>query len=306
VYTFNPGHSLRFSYNQAFLTPGYPSLYASLSIRPSVDLSTIENSLSTTYGMVLGLGFNDIPVLLLGNENLNPQKITSYEIGYSNILGRKLLFNINYYRNQLKDFFTNWLPLVNPAYGPYVPPSHLPSEIRTAILETLEKNLPPSLFAIMSNSLEDDSPIFAAASLTNAGRANTQGLELSLKYFLNKQLSAYFNYAWFDFDIKEEAKGIRSSPNTPEHSINLGISYISDRLDLSMRYRWVDGFLWAGRVYNGIVKSYNIVDLTSNIYFGDGFSIGVNISNLLNHKHYQLFGGDILRRHAVATISYRW
>jgi hypothetical protein len=34
--------------------------------------------------------------------------------------------------------------------------------------------------------------------------------------------------------------------------------------------------------------------------------VGINISNLLNHKHYQLFGGDILRRNAVATISYRW
>jgi outer membrane receptor protein involved in Fe transport len=275
-------------------------------VSPPVDLSPIEDGLSMAFGRELGLGFNNIPVLALGNENLNPEEISSYEIGYSNILGRKLIFNICYYRNHLKNFPSNMLPFVNPSYGPYAPPADLPSEIQTAILETLEKNLPPSLFAIMSNSLEDGSPIFAWGSLTNTGEVNTQGLELSLKYFFNKYLSAYFNYSWFDFNVREEFIGDPTTPNTPEHRISIGASYISDRIDISVRYRWVDDFLWARGIYKGMVKSYNLVDFTSNIYFGDGFSLGVNISNLLNHKHYQLFGGDILRRNAVATFSYRW
>jgi iron complex outermembrane receptor protein len=306
VYTFNPGHSFRVSYNRAFLTPDYSQLYMWIPVSQPVDLSPIENGLSTAYGRDLGLGFDNIPVLGLGNENLNPNEITSFEIGYSNIFGRKLLFNIYYYRDQLQNFFSGFLPLVNPAYGPYAPPSYLPPEIQAAILKTLEQKLSPRLFAIMSNSLEDGSPIFVAVSLTNAGKANTQGIELSFKYFLNKQFSAFFNYAWFDLDVIEETLGELLSPNTPEHRLNLGISYISDWLDISMRYRWVDDFLWTKGIYGGMVKSYNLVDLTTNIHFGDGFSIGINISNLFNHKHYQYFGGDILRRNAVATISYRW
>jgi outer membrane receptor protein involved in Fe transport len=158
----------------------------------------------------------------------------------------------------------------------------------------------------MSNSLEDGSPIFAAASKTNAGRVNTQGIELGLKYFLNKHLSAYINYNWFDFDVKEESMGTLILPNTPEHRISFGASYTLDRLDISMRYRWVDNFHWANGIFNGIVNSYDLVDLTSNIYFSNGFSFGVNISNLFNTIHYQLFGGDILHRRALATISYRW
>lgn len=306
VYSFNPGHSVRVSYNQAFMTPDYTSLYLWFQAGPPFDLSFIENGLSAVHGMDLGLGFKNIPLLILGNENLNPKKITSYEIGYSNIFGRKLLFNINYYKNQIKNFVTNWLPLVNPDYGPYTPPSQLPSEIQTDILEALELNLPPNLFAIMSNSLEDGSPIFAYGSKTNAGRANTQGIELGLKYFLTKHLRAYCNYTWFDFEVKEEASGVRHSANTPEHRINLGVSYISDRFDIAMSYRWVDGFQEVGVIYTGYVKAYNLVDFTSNFYFGENFSVGVNISNMLNHKHYQFFGGDILRRHAVATFSYSW
>jgi len=306
VYTFNPGHSLRLSFNRAYQTPNYNEFFAKFPVSAPVDLSTIENGLSEAFGMDLGLGFSRVPVFALGNENLKVEEVTSYEIGYSNIFGRKLIFNINYYRSQLKNFVTELLPLVNPAYGPYAPPSDLSPEIQAAILATLEENLPPGLFAIMSNNLEDGSPIFVAASYGNAGRVNTQGIELGLKYFLNKYLNAYFNYTWLDFDVKEELTADPILPNSPEHRVNFGASYISDRLDVSMRYRWVDGFPWVVGIFNGVVKSYNLVDLTMNYYFGDAFSLGVNISNLLNHKHYQSFGGDILRRNIVATFAYRW
>jgi outer membrane receptor for ferrienterochelin and colicins len=306
VYTLNPGHSIRLSYNRAFQAPSYIQYFLKAPVGPPVDRSAIEDGLSNAFGMDLGLGFKSIPKLALGNENLSIEKITSYEIGYSNIFARRLIFNLNYYRSQLKNFVTNMLPFVNPDYGPYTPPSDLPPEIQNAILMTLEQNLPPDLFALMSNSLEDGSALFAALSYTNAGRVNTQGIELSLKYFLSKHWKFDFNYTWFDFVVKEELMEDPILPNSPEHRVNLGAAYISDRLDVSIRYRWVDDFPWSSGVYIGHVKSYNLVDLTANIYVGNGFSLGVNISNLLNNKHYQIFGGDLLRRNIVAAFSYRW
>jgi outer membrane receptor protein involved in Fe transport len=256
--------------------------------------------------MDLGLGFDNVPVLALGNENLKVEEITSYEIGYSNIFGEKLIFNINYYRSQLKNFVTDLLALVNPAYGPYAPPDSLPAPIPDIILATLQASLPPSYFAIMSNSLDDGSAIFAARSYTNAGKAKAQGIELNLKYFLNEHWNIDCNYTWFDFTIEEELIADRILANTPEHRVNFGVVYISDWLDVSMQYRWIDAFPWAAGIFEGDVKSYNLAALTANVYFGDGFSLGINISNLLNNKHHQSFGGDILSRHAVATFSYRW
>lgn len=306
VYTLNPGHSLRLSFNRAFQVPSYIQYFLKAPIAPPVDLSAIEDGLSQAFGMDLGLGFKSIPMLALGNENLRVEEVTSYEIGYSNIFARKLIFNLNYYRSQLKHFVTNMLPFVNPDYGPYTPPSDLPLEIQDAILGELEKSLPPGLFALMSNSLEDDSAIFAALSYTNAGRVNTQGIELSLEYIPNKYWKFGFNYTWFDFVVKEELMEDPILPSTPEHRFNFGAAYISDRLDVSVRYRWVDDFPWSSGVYIGHVKSYSLVDLTANIYFGNGFSLVLNISNLLNNKHYQIFGGDILQRRAVAAFSYRW
>jgi outer membrane receptor protein involved in Fe transport len=133
-----------------------------------------------------------------------------------------------------------------------------------------------------------------------------QGIELNLKYFLNEHWNIDCNYTWFDFDVKEELIADRILANTPEHRVNFGVVYISDLFDVSMQYRWIDAFPWAAGIFEGDVESYYLADLTANVYFGDGFSLGINISNLLDNKHHQSFGGDILRRHAVATFSYRW
>ena len=307
VYSFNPGHSLRLTISQAFQSPNYSESRMMASAAPPIDLSAIEDGLSAAFGgMDLGLGFKSVPVLALGNNDLKVEEIKAVEIGYSNIFVRKLVFHINYFRNRLKNFITDPLPGVNPSYGPYAPPSDLPPEIRATIVATLQNNLPSRLYAVMSNSLEDGSAIFAAASFANAGRANSQGIELDLRYFLGKRWSVDFNHTWFDYSVKDELIADKILANAPKHRTNLGMAYVSDRFDMSLRYRWVDGFPWAAGVFAGDVKSYSLIDLTSNFKVSGGFSFGANISNLLNKKHYEFFGGDILRRRAVASISYRW
>jgi outer membrane receptor protein involved in Fe transport len=306
VYKLNPGHSLRLSYNRAFQAPNYIQYFLEAPVAPPVDLSALEDGLAAAFGRDLGLGFKSIPLLALGNENLRVEEITCAEIGYSGLIARKLILNVDYYRSRHKNFVTNMLPFVNPDYGPYAPPSGLPPQVREAVLQALKQNLPPGLVALMSNSPKDGSAIFAALSCTNAGRVNTQGLELGLTYVVNKSLSADLNYAWFDYDVREELVQDPILPNTPKHRFNGGLTYVSDRLDVSMEYRWVDDFLWGGGLFVGPVKSYDLVDLMVNYRFNNGFSLGLNISNLLDHGHYEIFGGDILRRNVVATCSYHW
>jgi len=306
VYKLNPSHSLRLSYNRAFQAPNYTQYFLKAPAAPPVDLSAIEDGLSAAFGMDLGLGFESIPVLALGNRNLSVEEITSYEIGYSGLIARKLILNIDYYRSRLKNFVTDMLPLVNPDYGPYAPPSDLPLEVQNAVLETLKQSLPPDLYAVMSNSLEDRSAIFAVVSCTNAGKVDTQGVELDLKYFFNKYLSADVNYTWFDFSVREELLQDPIVPNTPGHHFNFGVNYVSDRIDVSMQYRWVDDFPWKCGIFVGQVGSYDLVNLIANYHFKKGFSLGLNISNLLTNKHYESFGGDVLGRNIVATVAYRW
>lgn len=306
VYRLDPSHSLRLSFNRAFQAPNYTQYFLRAQAGPPIDLSAIEDGLSTVFGMDLNLGFKSVPLLALGNRDLRVEGITSYEIGYSGLFARRLRLDVDYYRSRLKDFVTDMLPLVNPDYGPYSPPAELPPETQNAILAALAANLPPDLYAVMSNDLEDRAAIFALVSCTNAGKVSTQGLDLDLKYFFNKFLSADLNYTWFDFVVREELAQDPIVPNTPGHRVNLGAAYASDRIDVSVQYRWVDGYPWGCGVFVGPVHSYSLVNVIANYHLGRGFSLGLNISNLLDNKHYELFGGDILARNVVATFSYRW
>ena len=59
----------------------------------ALNLSAIENALRPLLGTTQ-LGFSRIPVLALGNKDLDVEKIKSYEAGYNAILGRKAYLTI--------------------------------------------------------------------------------------------------------------------------------------------------------------------------------------------------------------------
>jgi outer membrane receptor protein involved in Fe transport len=49
-----------------------------------------------------------------------------------------------------------------------------------------------------------------------------------------------------------------------------------------------------------------VVDLGVRFQFNEHWQIGSSVSNLLNDEHYELFGGDILKRYALGTVAYSW
>jgi iron complex outermembrane receptor protein len=304
VYAFNPDHTLRLSYNEAFQTPSYLDRFLRISVAPPVDLSAIEAALEPYLGGA-SLGFDSVPVLALGNEDLQVEEITTYEIGYAGIIQGKALLNINYYQSDLESFVTELLPGVNPAYGPYAPPAGLPPDIQALILQLLQENLPPELLALMSNDADGD-PIFAAFSYTNSGQVDAQGVELGLTYYFQDRWSLFANYSWLDFDVQEKLAGEQLLPNAPENRASVGVTYTGAAFDLSLRARWVDEFVWGAGLFDGTVDSYELVDLSARYLFGRGWELGVNVSNLLDEEHIETFGGDVLGRRALAHVAYRW
>ena len=71
----------------------------------------------------------------------------------------------------------------------------------------------------------------------------------------------------------------------------------------SVGYRWVDGFEWRSGVHVGPVPSYDVIDVSGFYDLSPKVRLGWNVSNLFDKNHYQMFGGDLLRRRAVASIS---
>ncbi|MFW6175607.1 MAG: TonB-dependent receptor [Acidobacteriota bacterium] len=317
VYALTPNQTLRATYNEAFQVANYSEFFlrAQTAVQtPDGPISSISLApVQQAFG--LDLGFDEIPILALGNANLEVEEIETWEVGYSGVLGGRALLTVDYYNSTAENFISDLLPnlsaagRLNPDFPFYEPPSNLPGPVRTALLQTLQGLAAQNpLIGFLSND-PDDNPILALASYTNFGEVDTEGIDLGLQWHISRPWTFNFNYSWFDFDIveapSEELEG-QLQPNAPEHSISTGILYTQDRWDAGLNFRWVEEFDWQAGVFEGTVPSYELLDLSANFRATDHVRLGVNVSNVLDEEHFQTFGGDVLERRALGSIEFSW
>ncbi len=207
----------------------------------------------------------------LGNSNLTVEKIQGVEFGYKGIFGRSLYLTLDTYYNELKDFITDLTPGVNPAYHG--------QEIIDGKLRTVW-------------------------SYGNAGRVSETGAEAGVNYYLSEELSLNANYAWFDFNILEQSANDQLMPNAPRNKLNGGVTYRSALgYEAGITVKYVPSFDWAAGIYQGRILAYTLVDLAARYNITPRIDAGINVSNLFNRVHYEIFGGSLLKRRAIATLT---
>jgi outer membrane receptor protein involved in Fe transport len=186
---------------------------------------------------------------------------------------------------------------LNPNFGPWQGPAGLPPEIVDAIRTAVP---------LLSNSA-DGSTILAAASYANFGNVDTQGVDVAVSSVFLSRWRPAVTYSWFDFRIPDGEPDVQGLllPNTPAHSFSAGLAY-DHRLHVSADVRWVDGFRWADGFFLGDVKSYTTVDLTATHPVAPHLSVTLNVTNLFDDRHWETFGGALLRRRALAGLQYNW
>jgi len=311
IYEIRPGQRVRLAFSHAYKAPTIAERRLRAPIAPPVDLSALEQALAPLLSGT-GLGFGSIPLLAVGNDHLDVEEITSVEAGYNVLVGRRTFLQATYYRNHVNTFTSGLLPQVgtslgrlNPSFSAYRPPATLGAAAAAAVNGALAAALPPSLFGSLSN-LPDGSPVFAVLSQANFGKADTQGVELSATAHLSSGWRLDASYALFDFSISDDPPDIPLLPNTPRHQAAVGAAYVTSQFDAGLRYRWVDGFEWVSGVYAGPVPAYGIADLQMNYPVTARLALGLDVANLLDHAHYEMFGGDLLRRRALAHVTVNW
>ncbi|MEA2560905.1 MAG: iron complex outerrane recepter protein [Acidobacteriota bacterium] len=303
VYSFTPTNTLRLTYNQAFQVPNYSEFFLRVAAgRPIEAFAPLENALAPLLGGRT-LGLKSIPILALGNDNLDVEEITSYELGYSSIIASKLFLTVDYYQSEVENFVTDLLPGINPQYTGYAPPAFLPAPVRTQILNTLRGGLGAANF---SGLVDLNGQPTLVLSYANAGLVDTQGVDVAFNYYITNGWVADFNYSWFDFEVKSSQLGDQLLPNAPENKASAGLSYNGDRFGASVKYRWVEEFPWAAGVFVGFVPSYDVVDLGMSYRFTDSLEVGVDVSNLFDEEQFQTFGGDLVTRRALGHVAFSW
>ena len=303
--------TIRVGYGHAFQPATYGELYPRVALAPPVALGALEAALAPVVGGV-DLQFDAVPVLALGNTALKPEHVDGIEVGYSGVVRRQWLFTVDVYRSRVSSFISGFLPQVgtslgriNPQYGPYQPPSSLNAVQQAIVVGTLGAVLPPSLFAVMSND-RDGAPIFAALSLTNYGSVIGRGVDMSARFFPARHWTAELSYSHFNFDVQRDLPDQPLTANTAPNRVSAAVSYARAPAAVSLRYRWSDAFLWATGVFRGNVPTYAVLDMSSTVGLGRHYTARLNVANILDNKHYELFGGDLLRRRAVVDLICRW
>lgn len=310
VYRLTPSQTLRVSYGRAFQEPNLTDYFLNIAVAPPIDLSPVESALAPVIGNT-SIGLGKVPILAVGNNTLRVERIDSVEVGYQGVIGGRLLVNVSVYRNQLKDFISNILPQVgtslgrlNSSFGPYTPPSSLSPAAAATVIQTLKGVLPPDVFAALSNDAAG-APIVALLSFVNFGSATTAGVELGATYVLPAGWKAQGSYTGFHSSVSDLPES-PLLPNTPGHQFSVGMAYERDRISGSARYRWVDGFPWLAGMYAGPVPSYGVLDLNGGYRITRHVTAGADVANLLDNRHYEAFGGDLLGRRALGHLTYSW
>lgn len=212
-------------------------------------------------------------LLYVGNSNLKVEKIAGFELGYKGVLQNMLFVTIDGYYNQLKDFITDLGPGLNPNYGATI---LLPGE-------TVPRNI---------------------WSYGNAGKVNEAGFEIAANYYFSDHWHVDANYSQFSFEVLEKAQNDILIPNSPDYKMNIGLTYShSAGHEVNVSFKYVPGFDWAAGIYRGPIKPYTLVNLSGTYVLSSTFSANLNVSNLLDKEHYQIFGGSLLGRRAMVTLT---
>ena len=307
VYGINAKNTLRFNYGEAFQSPNYSEFFLQVPVAaPITAFAALEAGFCAPFGV--SCGFDAVSVKALGNPSLGLEEVQSFEVGYSGILGRRTFLTVDYYNNQLDNFITDLisafnptLGFINPNFAPYQAPAGIPEPFRS-ILEATALGAVPTL----TNDPITGLALVNAVSYTNFGEVETQGIEIGLNTYLTDNLTLNLIYNWFDFDVTNQLSQDPLLPNAPENQYGFSLAYAGENYDVGVKYRHVDGFDWAAGVFAGPIPSYDLVDLTASYRFSDSIEVGLNVSNLLDEEHYQLFGGDVITRRALGHVSFRW
>lgn len=211
--------------------------------------------------------------LYSGNEGLRVEKITGYELGYKGIILNSVFITVDGYYNVLKDFITDLAPNVHPDYPEAVV---LPGD-------TVKRTI---------------------WSYNNAGEVTERGMEIAFNFYLSELLTLDLNYAFFDFTVIEKGEKDVLLPNAPKHKVNGGLTYTGPwGLSANLTVKYIPSFDWAAGIYQGKIHAYTLVNFSAVYAFTRNFSAGINVGNLLDRRHYEIFGGSIIGRRAIANLT---
>lgn len=312
VWEIEKGHSLRATFNRAFLRPSYADLYRRSPAGPPANLAGVNRTVDSVVSAVAGTPTSANLNLTAatgrwntGNYTLTPETALSYELGYTGQILKNLFVTANAYWNQRANLIASPLGGIAQNIYPTLKSNtgdanldRIGDSVMMAELAKINPNYPSQI-----TTYEGKSALVIAP--TNIAIVNEYGAELSVDYFLTNEFKVWANYAYISVDVKENAVTAQKIlPNTSPHRVNVGLEYIKpNSWDANVSLRYVEGFRWIAGLFDGYVPAYAVLNISAGVYVTDAIRVSGNVFNALDRAHYEIFGGNILRRQASLTAT---
>jgi len=270
VFSPTERHNFRASYQTGFRNPTISDQYIKLDVGPililggapinSQGMNVYENSYTAASVGAFGSGFGadmqkgvPFPTALANNKDklvksnvpyIKPERVQSIEVGYKGLLTSKLLFDINYYYSQYKDFIINSV-VIRPNSPVTLPDGSINP---AAAADILNGNI--KAFQLYTNA---------------ADKVSIQGVTAGLTWALPKNYQLHGNATWIDFNIMDANPNNIPAFNTPTWKSNVTFSNpkLTDKLGFSVAWHWQTAFDWYGtftELRPGRIGAYNLLD----------------------------------------------
>jgi outer membrane receptor protein involved in Fe transport len=345
---YNPGraHSIRATVNRAFQPPSPSEHFLHVAAgAPTPSPLGFERGIEAYFAAVTNaliaagagsqvaalnlpadvpFGFAAVtPVLALGNEDLKPQTVTGYELGYRGELSRNGYLTIDLFLNEKRDFVTALLPGVNSNYPrlfttggvdllgnldaitALVNSLSIPAANKAALLAS-QPALRGGYNALvnLATTLPDGSRALVL-SYANAGRVEERGVELGAGIQLTDHLRIDGSFSHFAFEIKRATiPGDRLVPNTPANKGTISFAYTGyGRFDFGANARFVEGYHWLAGVFDGFVPAAQIINANAGYQLGNNLRAQLVATNLFDQKRFEMYGGSVNGRRILAGVT---
>jgi len=322
---FSPAknHQVRLSVSRSFQRPNYSELYRLTPDAPAFAINNqgppkpallgIDKKIADSIKVLAGwnsspnikLNLDGTRAFAIGNDGLNVEKNLGFEIGYNGNLNNKLFINVDLYYNVLTDFITNFLPSVNKNYKSWQ--ANLPdslsqwNSLATSIVYSQLSERDKQRLSYLNGA-----PAFIVSN-TNIGTVRQYGIDITLSYYLNKNIFLTGNYSKYSYSINKNPGDPDILPNTTPNKFNFSATYqIPQKFDATISFLYSDKYDWLAGAYTGAVPAYKIVNLNAGYYLFKNLQIGAFVYNVLNEKHYEIFGGTYLPRNFYIKTTFNF
>ena len=321
-FTINENHNIRASFQTGFRNPTTQDLYIGLdagrgilvgsaSDNPARDVRALDVSsfAQTNLGLPAVLNFTGEaaynnsftassaeafaasaatgtpnPTLLeAANPSfVQPEQVTSYEIGYRGKL-KNLIIDMSAYYNSYKDFISTE-DVVAPFYGD------------VQLSQTIPVPAPggPVPFPLAAVAL-GNSDFQAYQAYTNSDAdVSSWGAAIGLTSKILSNYDLGFNYTYAHLELGDDVpQDFNTNFNTPEHRVkaSFGNTNLFENFGFNVAWRWSDNYEWEATFGDGDIPAYHTLDAQINLKvpsIKSTFKAGA--TNILGDEYATAFG----------------